>query len=78
MIPPVIRGNCSYIVILKLSQNRDTRMILSEMGLGIDKQELLSIYEYATSVKFSPLIIDLAAPKESRFRKGFDEIIQVE
>ena len=77
-IPPVIRGNCSYIVILKLSQNRDTRMILSEMGLGVSKEQLFQIYEYATSEKFSPLIIDLAAPKQSRFKKGFNETIPVE
>jgi hypothetical protein len=77
-IPPVIRGNCSYIVILKLSQNRDCRMILSEMGLGISKEQLCQIYDYATAEKFSPLIIDLAAPKASRFKKGFNEAIPVE
>jgi hypothetical protein len=76
-IPTVIRQNCSYIVILKLSQARDAKLILSEMGLGISKEELWSIYEYATDTKFSPLIIDLAAPKSERFRKGFDEIISV-
>ena len=77
-IPPVIRGNCSYIVILKLSQNRDCTLILSEMGLGVSKEQLWAIYEYATAEKFSPLIIDLAAPKSSRFRKGFNETIPVE
>jgi hypothetical protein len=77
-IPGVIRQNCSYIVILKLSQSRDAKLILSEMGLGITREQLWSVYEYATDTKFSPLIIDLAAPKSERFRKGFDEVVRVE
>jgi hypothetical protein len=77
-IPSVIRQNCSYIVILKLSQSRDCKLILSEMGLGVSKEQLWQIYEYATDTKFSPLIIDLAAEKSSRFRKGFGAIIPVE
>jgi len=76
-IPSVIRQNCSYIVILKLSQSRDAKLILSEMGLGVSKEQLWSIYEYATDTKFSPLIIDLAADKSSKFRKGFNEVISV-
>jgi hypothetical protein len=76
-IPTVIRQNCSYMVILKLSGVRDARLILSEFSLGVTKEELMEIYEHATAEKFSPLIIDLAAPKESRFRKGFSEILSV-
>ena len=76
-IPTVIRQNCSYMVLLKLSGLRDARLILSEFSLGITKEELMEIYEHATAEKFSPLIIDLAAPKESRFRKGFSEILNV-
>ena len=76
-IPTVIRQNCSYMVLLKLSGLRDARLILSEFSLGITKEELMQIYEHATAEKFSPLIIDLAAPKESRFRKGFSEILNV-
>ena len=76
-IPTVIRQNCSYMVLLKLSGLRDARLILSEFSLGITKEELMEIYEHATAEKFSPLIIDLAAPKESRFRKGFSEILDV-
>ena len=65
------------MVLLKLSGLRDARLILSEFSLGITKEELMQIYETATAEKFSPLIIDLAAPKESRFKKGFSEILHV-
>lgn len=76
-IPKNIRGNCSYMVILKLSGNREVKLILSEFGLGVNKEELLQLYEYATQEKFSPLLIDMEAPTEERFRKGLQEIIAV-
>ena len=74
-IPKVIRNNCSYMVLLKLSGQREVNLILSEFGLGITKEELLEFYQYATREKFSPLVIDMEADPADRFRKGVDEII---
>lgn len=74
-IPKIIRNNCNYMVLLKLSGNREVNVILSEFGLGVSKDELIAIYEYATREKLQPLIIDLEAPPSDRFRKGILEII---
>lgn len=74
-IPKIIRNNCNYMVLLKLSGNREVNIILSEFGLGVTKDELISIYEYATREKLQPLIIDLEAQPLDRFRKGLTEII---
>jgi ABC-type dipeptide/oligopeptide/nickel transport system ATPase component len=74
-IPKIIRNNCNYMVLLKLSGNREVNIILSEFGLGVTKEELIKIYEYATAEKMSPLVIDLEAPPSERFRKGIIEII---
>jgi len=76
-IPKIIRNNCSYMILLKLSGNREVNMILSEFGLGVSKEELIELYEYATKEKFSPLLIDLEADKYNRFRKGLVEIIGI-
>jgi ABC-type dipeptide/oligopeptide/nickel transport system ATPase component len=76
-IPKIIRNNCSYLVLLKLSGQREVNVILSEFGLGVSKDELLKIYEYATKEKMMPLIIDNEADKDHRFRKGFTEIIDI-
>ena len=65
------------MVILKLSGNREVNLILSEFGLGVSKEELLELYEYATREKFSPLVIDMEADPEQRFRKGLTEILNV-
>jgi hypothetical protein len=51
---------------------------LSEFGLGVTKDELLDIYKYATSEKFSPLLIDMEEDSSKRFRKGLMEVIQLE
>jgi ABC-type dipeptide/oligopeptide/nickel transport system ATPase component len=74
-IPKIIRNNCSYMVLLKLSGQREVNVILSEFGLGVTKDELIEIYKYATSEKFSPLVIDLEADSTKRFRKGLLEVI---
>lgn len=76
-IPKIIRNNCSYMVLLKLSGNREVNIILSEFGLGVTKEELIALYEYATNEKFSPLLIDLESDKENRFRKGLLEILAI-
>jgi hypothetical protein len=74
-IPKVIRNNCSYMVILKLSGNREVNLILSEFGLGVSREQLLGMYEMATKEKFSPLLIDLEEDPYKRFRKGFSQIL---
>ena len=76
-IPKIIRNNCSYMVLLKLSGNREVNMILSEFGLGITKEELLELYKYATAEKFSPLLIDMEEDASQRFRKGLLEILDI-
>jgi len=74
-VPKMIRLNTNYLVILKLSGQKDANLVLSEYGLGVSKERLLEIYETATQEKFIPLIIDFEAPKEERFRRGFKEVI---
>jgi hypothetical protein len=75
LTPKFIRKNCNYMVLLRLSGNREINLILSEFGLGLTKEQLLEMYKYATKEKFSPLIIDCESEPHERFRKGFLEIL---
>jgi hypothetical protein len=50
-------------------------MILSTFGLGVNKEQLLNMYEYATKEKFSALLIDMEQSPDKRFRKNFLEIL---
>jgi len=76
-IPKIIRNNCSYMVLLKLSGDREVNMILKEFGLGVSKEELIALYEYATKEKFSPLLIDMEESPDKRFRRGFLDILDM-
>lgn len=76
-IPKIIRNNCSYMILLKLSGNREVNLILSEFGLGVSKEQLINIYEFATDEKFSPLVIDMESDPHSRFRKGLLQILDI-
>jgi len=76
-IPKIIRNNCNYFVLLKLSGNREVNMILSEFGLGVTKEQLLEIYKRATAEKFQPLVIDMDEDASKRFRKGLTQIMDI-
>jgi DNA integrity scanning protein DisA with diadenylate cyclase activity len=65
------------MIILKLgSGQREVKMIVSELGGQMDKEQLLEMYEYATNEKFVPLIVNMEeSDRYKRFRKGFTEIL---
>ena len=76
-IPKMIRLNSNYLVILKLGQKRNLNMIMSELSLGVTKDQLIKIYNYATKDKFSVLMIDLDEPNVNmKFRRNFLDIIE--
>jgi hypothetical protein len=76
MIPKIIRNNCNYLILLKMSGDREVNLIMKESGLGLSKQQLLGLYEFATDTRFSPLIINIEeTDKQKKFRKGFTEFI---
>jgi len=76
-IPKMIRLNSNYLVILKLGQKRNLNMIMSELSLGVTKDQLIKIYNFATKDKFSVLMVDLDEPNiNMKFRKNFLDIIE--
>jgi DNA helicase HerA-like ATPase len=74
-IPTIIRKNSNYMIILRLgSGKRELNMVLSEFGMGMTKEQLLAMYEDATSLKFVPLIIHMDQPdRDLKFFKSFRE-----
>ena len=65
-IPIFIRKNSTHLVILKLGGIREVNRILAEHGLGVSKEQLLGMYEYATQNKFDVLILKPTKSKKSR------------
>ena len=74
LIPKVIRQNCNSLIILKLSTEREIKMIMSESGVGVDRDKLMNIYKEATSTHLTPLIInmDVMSDHPDKFRKGYN------
>ena len=56
-IPKIIRLQCNYLILLKLGSKRDLNLILSDYGLGVEKDELMAIYKHATQIPFDFLRI---------------------
>jgi hypothetical protein len=76
-IPITIRRNNNFLIIKKLSNLKDIKIILSDYNLGnITKEQLINIYKYATSSFLDFLLIDIDNDN-NKFRKNFNEIIKL-
>lgn len=76
-IPKFIRNQATYILLLKITDSRDLSGIMKRYST-IGKEQLLRLFNYATSVSGDFLLIDASAPPEKAFRKNFLEILKVD
>ena len=65
-IPKIIRLQCNYLILLKLGSKRDLNLILSDYGLGVDKDDLMAIYKNATQIPFDFLKISTDERDDSK------------
>lgn len=76
-IPKIVRCNSSYAFLLQVGNKNDMRLTLSEFAMNIDADVLAQMYHYATSVEFSPLIIEIGCrDRNKKFRRGFIEFLK--
>ena len=76
-MPKTIRIQCNYIMLKKLSSTKDLKAILRDFSLGLEPDELMALYKYATEDQKDFLMVDLEESAENRFRKCFLDIIPV-
>jgi hypothetical protein len=74
--PILVRQNSNYFVILKAGNKKSLNLMLNEFTVGIDKDQLLKMYEYATKDKFNFLMIncDESDPKK-KYRHNFTDYL---
>lgn len=77
-VPKLIRDNINYLIIKQVSSMKNLTMIARECSLGIDKKQLTEIYRDATKKKEDFLLLDLDGDPDEKFRKGFDEVYEIE
>jgi hypothetical protein len=74
-VPKTIRLNCSYLALLKIGSKRDLNMILSEVGIGVTKQQLTNMFEYATAKPLDVLLVHLDKPVSQKYYKNFNGLM---
>jgi len=58
-IPKIIRGQLSYVILLRIREKLDFRRLLRDCGIPLELDELENIYKDATNKETSFLKIDL-------------------
>jgi len=74
-VPKMIRLQCDNIILIKITDSRDLKLILSCYSLNISIDNLLNMYKYACDSFGNFLLIDLAKPTNKQFRKNFKEYL---
>lgn len=75
-IPIIVRQNSNYFVVLKLGNKKSLNLMLNEFCVGVDKDQLFKMYEYATKDKFNFLLINTDENDPlKRHRHNFDEYL---
>jgi ABC-type dipeptide/oligopeptide/nickel transport system ATPase component len=80
LVPTVVREQCNYLILKKISGKRDILAILRNASLGAEKEELLAMYEFCVSGNnmLSFLMIDFNAKPEHQFRHNFLKVLNIE
>jgi hypothetical protein len=76
-IPKIIRKNMNYLIILKLSGERELTMILRNYSLGLEPKALLDIYKDAVKTQFNFLKISISAPENKKFSKNWTDFYKI-
>ena len=75
-IPIIVRQNSNYFVILKAGNKKSLNLMLNEFSVGVTKEQLMKMYEYATKDKFNFLLINCdESDPEKKFRHNFTEYL---
>lgn len=78
-VPKMIRLQCQYVFVVKVSGVRDLRLILSEYALTATKSQLQNMYNYCCNQNIfgDVFTIDLNAPQDKSFRLNFDTYLNI-
>ena len=77
-VPKTIRLNTSYVAILKIGSKRDLNLILSEVSIGVNKDQLTNMYDFATHKKMDVLLIHVEKPVSQKFHRNFLQVLNPE
>ena len=77
-LPRVVRLNATHFVVYKMGDKKQLKQIYEHFGNTVDEDDFVAMYKYATAEPYGFFYIDTDPKEESmRFRKGFNEYIQL-
>ena len=78
-VPKFFRSQLTYILLLKMSGKRDTKLVLSDNLLGVDIDTLYSMYEKSVKEKFDFFKIDVTSGEPNKkYSHNFDGFFKLE
>lgn len=76
-IPKLLRQQAGYLILLRLSSNKDLKLIVSDFALGCEPDDLVEMYRVATKEKFHFLKVDIDSTDMSKkFSRDFTEFFR--
>ena len=72
-VPKLIRQNCTHLWLRKVSGARDINLILSDVNIGLEKEELMDMYRECIKDNSFLNIRVVENDEKERFYKGFLE-----
>lgn len=75
--PKFIRKQLNYVVLMGGLLARDLRMVIGEFNLGLEKKELIDLYNRITSEPLSAMFLDLmnSHPQRKRIASGLTNFV---
>ena len=78
-VPKLWRSQLTYLIIIKVSSNKDLKLVLSDYSLGLDAETLLQLFKKATKEQFHFFKIDImSADANQKYSHNFTDFYQVE
>jgi hypothetical protein len=78
-VPKFWRSQLTYIILIRLSGDKDLKLVLSDYALGLEPAMLLSLFKQATKVKFDFFKLDINSSDMNRkYSHNWDDFFQLE
>ena len=77
-IPKTIRTNWTALIVFEIGNEKEVEVIYEEWPMGLNRDDWMELYKYATSGDHSFLYINFQKPKRLRMMKNFDQYLFVE
>ncbi len=73
------RSQLTYIILIKLSGDKDLKLVLSDYSLGLEPAQLLSLFKQATKEKFNFFKLDVNSSDMNRkYSHNWSDFFQLE